>query len=139
MTDYVLDTDTLTLFSHGQERVSTRVAVHRDVVSIAAVTAEESLKGWLSSIRAARRPSEIETAYQSFIQAVNLVASFPLLNYSQTAIARYETRKKLKLNVGGNDLRIAAIALEHNATVVSANLRDFTRVPDLKVEDWSQA
>jgi tRNA(fMet)-specific endonuclease VapC len=35
------------------------------------------------------------------------------------------------------DLKIAAIALAHKATLLSRNLRDFSRVPDLKVEDWS--
>ena len=34
------------------------------------------------------------------------------------------------------DLRIAAIARANNATLLSRNLKDFERVPELKVEDW---
>ena len=34
------------------------------------------------------------------------------------------------------DLRIAPIALAHDLTVVSANVRHFSRVPQLLVENW---
>ena len=34
------------------------------------------------------------------------------------------------------DLRIASIALTHNLTVVTGNVRHFSRVPGLKVENW---
>ena len=38
--------------------------------------------------------------------------------------------------IGGNDLLIAAHALALNLTLVSANIREFSRVPDLRVENW---
>ena len=34
------------------------------------------------------------------------------------------------------DLRIAAIALARDLTLVTGNIRHFTRVPDLRVENW---
>ena len=34
------------------------------------------------------------------------------------------------------DMRISAIALHHNLTVVTGNTRHFFRVPGLKVENW---
>jgi predicted nucleic acid-binding protein len=33
-------------------------------------------------------------------------------------------------------LKIAPIALANDATLLSANLRDYERVPGLKVENW---
>jgi tRNA(fMet)-specific endonuclease VapC len=41
--------------------------------------------------------------------------------------------------IGPNDLLIAATALAHDITLVTHNLREFSRVAGLKVEDWEQA
>jgi len=38
--------------------------------------------------------------------------------------------------IGGNDLLIAAHALSTNLIVVTANEREFSRVPELSVENW---
>jgi len=37
---------------------------------------------------------------------------------------------------GGNDLLIAAHALSLNLTVITNNVREFSRVPNLKLENW---
>lgn len=38
--------------------------------------------------------------------------------------------------IGPNDLLIAAHALSHDLTLVTANVAEFSRVPKLKVENW---
>jgi tRNA(fMet)-specific endonuclease VapC len=38
--------------------------------------------------------------------------------------------------IGPNDLLIASQALASNLTLVTANVREFSRVPRLKVENW---
>jgi tRNA(fMet)-specific endonuclease VapC len=38
--------------------------------------------------------------------------------------------------IGGNDLLIAAHARALNLTLVTANVREFTRVPGLRAENW---
>ncbi len=38
--------------------------------------------------------------------------------------------------IGGNDLLIAAHALTLNLTVITANVGEFSRIPNLKVENW---
>jgi tRNA(fMet)-specific endonuclease VapC len=38
--------------------------------------------------------------------------------------------------IGPNDLMIAAIALAHDLTLVTHNSSEFSRVPNLRTEDW---
>ena len=38
--------------------------------------------------------------------------------------------------IGPYDVQIAGIALANNLTVVTRNMREFSRVPQLKVENW---
>jgi tRNA(fMet)-specific endonuclease VapC len=38
--------------------------------------------------------------------------------------------------IGPNDLLIAATALAHELTLVTHNVREFSRVANLRVEDW---
>lgn len=38
--------------------------------------------------------------------------------------------------IGSNDLLIASIALANNLTLVTHNVREFSRVQGLKLEDW---
>lgn len=40
--------------------------------------------------------------------------------------------------IGIEDIIIASIALSNGLTVVSANTKHFSRVPDLKIENWLQ-
>ena len=40
--------------------------------------------------------------------------------------------------IGPNDLQIAAICRANDLTLVSTNTSEFSRVPSLKLEDWTQ-
>ena len=44
----------------------------------------------------------------------------------------------MKLRIGMSDLKIAAIAISQNGTLISRNLNDFKKVPDLRIEDWTK-
>jgi len=67
----------------------------------------------------------------------------PFVSYSyddEDAEVYAELRDKLEKSgriIGPYDLQIAAIALRHQLTLVSGNVREFSRVLDLTIEDWS--
>jgi tRNA(fMet)-specific endonuclease VapC len=46
-------------------------------------------------------------------------------------------RLKGRIHVGTMDLKIAAVAIARGDVLISRNLRDYRRVPNLNVEDWT--
>lgn len=117
--------------------MSSRVtAAPLDQLALTVITVEEMLSGWHRLLRRAKTDVQVASAYNAMASAVQLMSSFEIHTYSENAIARYRFLLSKRLNVSGNDLRIAAIALEHGATVVTRNVRDFGRIPDLLVENW---
>lgn len=139
MSLYILDTDILTLLQDGDPLVKQRVESHlKQEIAITIISAEEQLTGWYTKIRRSHTPTTLAQAYERLTRNVCYLAQLPtILTFSEPAILRFEQLKSLKLNVPGNDLRIAAITLEQSGTLVTRNLRDFQRVPNLVVEDWS--
>lgn len=64
----------------------------------------------------------------------------PVLPFDEAAARHYgDLRASLEgdgRRLAEPDLRIAAIALSRDATLVTANVRHFARVPGLRVENW---
>ncbi len=138
MSLFVLDTDLLTLYYRGDPVVVRRVDDQPTAaLAISVMTVDEQLSGWYTLTRRARQPNEIARAYANLAEAVVRLAKWRILPYTETAIVMVAELKALRLNVGLMDLRIAAIALENAAIVVTRNRRDFGRVPGLSIEDWS--
>jgi len=139
MSLFVLDSDILSLFEDGDPIVSARVAAHpAEEISVAIIVVEEAISAWYSMIRKAKDPRQLARAYDGLASIVSDLSGIRILRYTEAAIARFHDLLKAKLHVRANDLRIAAIALEHSATVVTRNVRDFAIVPGLLVEDWSR-
>jgi tRNA(fMet)-specific endonuclease VapC len=139
MSLYVLDTDILSLNQTGNAIVRQRIAEHvsQGQIAVTIISVEEQLSGWYSLRRRVKRRADLAYAYQRFSENVQLLKELQILSFPESAIEKYEELHRLKLGVRGNDLRIAAIALDNSAAVVTRNLRDFQRVPGLHVEDWS--
>ena len=51
----------------------------------------------------------------------------------------HATLQKRGSLIGVADIMVAATAIAHDATVVTANVRAFSRVPFLRIEDWRAA
>lgn len=56
--------------------------------------------------------------------------------FDDIAADRFEQLRAGGVRIGSMDLKIASIALVHDAFVLSANLHDFQKVPGLRAENW---
>ena len=140
MSLFILDTDTLTLYQHGNAVVYAAIHEARNnghTVALTAVTIEEQAKGWFAAFQTARTHARLAALSHLFSHAVVLWGTFPNLPQTEASLNRFDALVARKLNVGRMDLRIASIALELGATVVTHNTRDFARVPGLLIADWT--
>lgn len=140
---FLLDTTMLTHVWYGQPRVMAKLNHHRnpasgDMVGVASVCVEEVLSGWLHRLQRASTPKAEAGNSRLLNEAVLFLARFPLFAITPSSCARYETLRKMKLNVGRNDLRLGALALELCATVVTDYAQDFCRLPGLAWVDWTK-
>lgn len=135
---WILDTDTLTLYQNRNLKILQRLnQLHFDNVVVTIVTVEEQMRGWLDAIRQSSEPQRLIWGYLGLRRGIEFFNTIRILDFDQNASSSYKELKQAKIRVGTQDLKIAAIAISNNATLVTRNLRDFSRIPNLKFEDWT--
>lgn len=117
-------------------RLETRLRNQDQDAFLTVITAQESLSGWLAQIQPHRQHDRGVRAYSDFQDCLTELAKWTVLPWSGEAADIFDRLRKLKLGVGPMDLRIACIALEYDATVLTRNRVDFEKIPGLKVENW---
>jgi tRNA(fMet)-specific endonuclease VapC len=138
MMKYILDTDHISLFQRGHAQVIKKLSLvdmSRRAVTI--VTLAEQVQGRLAVIRRAQTEGETARSFENLQNTIYFYQAVQVLPYDDAAVAVFEKLREQKIRIGTQDMRIAAIALSHQATLVTRNVRDFSRVPDLFIEDWS--
>jgi tRNA(fMet)-specific endonuclease VapC len=128
---FVLDTNTLVFFFRGAGRVAERLlATPPSEVLLPAVVLYELEVGVLQSASPKRRREQLQ-------ELLDLVAVLPFGAREALAAARLRTELELGgRGIGPLDTLIAATALANTATLVTHNVKEFSRVKGLRVEDW---
>ncbi len=138
MTRFLLDTDHLSLQQRGHPHLAKRLAEHpSEEIATSVITMEEMIRGRLAILS---RRSEGETrisAYRRFQDTVHLFCKIPTVAFDPSSEQRFQELKTLRLRVGSQDLRIAAIALANDMVVLTRNIKDFGRIPDVLTADWT--
>lgn len=133
MIRYMLDTN---MIAYARNRrpacVLDRLLKHEpSEISISSITMAELEYGVFNS----SKPQQNRTALLMFLSGI-LVLPFE----SDASLAYGDIRYYLKTKgilIGGNDLLIAAHARALGLILVTHNTKEFSRVPDLLVEDWA--
>ncbi len=137
----LLDTDHITVLAfpeHSQfaslkERVST---TDGQAIAITVINIEEPLRGWLAEINRRRDIHDQIVPYARLASLIGFFARFRIVGLDVRAAQEFRRLQKQRIRLGTMDLKIAAIALVNDALLLSANLRDFRQVPNLRVENW---
>jgi len=134
MASYFLDTNIcIYIIKRAPVKVFRRLKKHHvGDIAISAITHSELQFGISKS-----HPDNRE-ANQSLLN--QFLAPIEILDYPKEASSLYgEIRAHLEhkgKTIGNLDLLIAAHALHHQATLVTNNMKEFSRVPDLEIENW---
>ncbi len=127
----LVDTNICIGWFKGDARIRKRwLANPPDALRLSAIVKAELLYG-------ARKSSRVEENLRSLQQ---LFAVVPSIAFDDDAahwygVIRSDLSKRGK-PLGPNDLMIAATALANDLTVVTRNMREFVRVPGLRLEEW---
>ncbi len=130
---YLLDTNILSdLVRHPQGMAATRITkAGEDRVCTSIVAAAELRYGAAKS-----NSAKLADRVDLILSALEILPLEVPADHQYAALRHHLTRQGTP--IGPNDLLIAAHALASELTVVTANVREFSRVPGLKVENWLQ-
>jgi tRNA(fMet)-specific endonuclease VapC len=84
-------------------------------------------------------PRKSAQGHAALVQTVSYFNTWNILVFNEDADAIFRQWQKRRVHISTQDLRIAARALLYGFSGVTSNARDFARVPDLRVEDWTAA
>jgi len=138
----LLDTDHLSVFTDERnprhELLNTRMEAAVEQVACTIVSVEEVLRGWLAIIHRLRDVHRQLPAYLRLGQLFDVLSDWEIVPFDERAANQFVGLRRQRIRIGTMDLKIASIALVNDALLVSANLRDYSLVPELRCENWLQ-
>ena len=126
----LLDTNIVVAYLNGQAGIAQRIAENLLEVAIPSLVAAELYYGARASNRAEENVDRLN----------QLMEIIPIVDFELSAARCFgnlkaDLRKRGK-PTGETDAWIAAVALAHNATLITHNTKDFQHITNLKIEDW---
>jgi len=128
---YLLDTDTCIAILRGQVNVRERLKnVTPDDCGVSVVSVFELLSG----VERCRQPEVERRKVETFLAPLH-VLPFDFDAAARTARVRW-ILEKAGTPIGPYDLQLAGQALSLDVALATGNTGEFTRVPELRLENW---
>ena len=138
----ILDTDHLSFIQRngqeGKQILAKLATINEPTVAVTIVTYEEQVRGRLNFLSKAKTLNEQIFAYQGLQQLILNYQSIAIIPFDHAAALEHQRLRKAYPRLGNMDLKIAAITLINNATLLTRNKSDFGQVIELQIEDWSK-
>ncbi|MEX2141685.1 MAG: type II toxin-antitoxin system VapC family toxin [Pirellulales bacterium] len=138
---YILDSDHLSILEwrgSETERLANRLAeVEPADLATTIINYEEQTRGWIAFVAQAKTLPQQVAAYARLERHLNLYRTIPVLGFSDVAAANFSELRRQYRRIGAMDLKIAAIVLSHNATLLTRNSADFGQIDGLRIENWT--
>ena len=134
----VLDTDHLSEIdreSGNARMLLARLRQSGKHITTTIVSAEEQIRGLLAVLNKRTDAERRIAHYARFHRCIVRMSIWPLLPWNSVASDKLEQLRTEKIRLGVQDLKIASIVLTNNATLLTRNLRDFAKVPGLRIEN----
>ena len=141
---FLLDSDHLTIMQRqtGAEydNLQRRLRSVTDTeVFVSIVSFHEQVGGWNKHLARRRSQRDVVFAYQMLQRILSDFVEMQVLPFDDAAAAEFESLRKQRVRIGTMDLRIAAVAITNDMTLLTRNTVDFERVPGLRFADWTVA
>ena len=141
---FLLDTDHVTIIQDGEgpeyANLVGRLTMHADSgVALSIISFHEQSLGAHTYINRAVNSAGLLRGYELMDQVARTFSILPILPFDAAAALAAEELAVLRLRVGAMDLRIAAIALSRDLTLLTRNVGDFGKIPGLRTEDWTRS
>ncbi len=137
----VLDTNTPRDFLSASERglrLRSRMQESGANAALTVITIEESMRGWLAEIqRRTRQPQDQIEVYRRMHLSVEMFARWTMFHWDAEAVSIFTQQRQNGVRIGTLDLKIASIAMAHDALLLTRNTVDFAQVPGLRFENWA--
>jgi tRNA(fMet)-specific endonuclease VapC len=141
MSLWILDTDCVSLFLEGNSSIGDRAAAKFPDVAITIITVQEIFNGWAGRINDPSQAHQLVWLYTKLWRTTEFFKKVTILNFTETAqtyhqnlLSEHKLLAKKRLE---KDVRIAAIAIANDGIMVTRNYKDFSLIPNLQIEDWT--